>query len=174
VVGGMRGTLGGTGAVGAIVTNGGTVAPGFNSIDSLDAISLNMALGGIFALEINSNPTATSDKLTLSTGLTLSPGTLSQLNGTDLGASAITLGTKLPFILYNAANPVTGVFSIGSLQLIDDTTEFMIGLNTFVVDYNDGGDKVSLVVVPEPGTIGSLIGGFGVLLGLRRRKARRA
>jgi autotransporter-associated beta strand protein len=171
------GTLGGTGSVsGTITLAGGSLAPG-NSIGTLSGTSANLS-NGTLKIEIDSNPVVpASDKLTLSSGLTLG-GINSVLQVTDLGSTLLTPGTKLTFASYGSLNS-GGLFSVGGNVVNDFDTNpldvFTVGVNTFGIDYNDGGNNISLVAaVPEPGTIGSLIGGFGVLLGLRRRKSRRA
>jgi fibronectin-binding autotransporter adhesin len=174
----VTGTLGGNGKVGAIVTSpGGTVWPGQNlgtvagDIQTLSATSLDMSAGGLFKIALNSD-TATAGKLSLSAGLTLDAiGNTSALSVSDLGSSTIGLSTKIQIV--TGYTTQSGFFSIGGNIVHDIDTNpgdfFTVGLNNFGIDYNDG-NNVSLVVVPEPGTIGSLIGGFGMLLGLRRRR----
>ena len=173
------GSLNGTGNLGAITTaTGGVVSPG-NSIGAATATSLNMSAGGTFKLEIDSTIAAIPgiDTLTLSAGLVLDGvGTLSILDVSDLNLSpnvlALPFAARLAFITYVGAQ--SGLFSVGGTAITDYDTNplslFTVGVNQFGIDYDDGGNKVSLVVVPEPGTVGSLIGGFGMLLGLRRRR----
>jgi hypothetical protein len=51
---------------------------------------------------------------------------------------------------------------------------FAIGSNAFQISYTGGtgsNDVVLTAVVPEPGTVAALLGGTGVLLGVRRRRS---
>jgi autotransporter-associated beta strand protein len=168
------GTLGGVGSVGAIVANSGTVAPGA-SIGTLSATSLTMNGSSTFSLEINSNTLAT-DLLSTTGPLTLDVANTVFLSGVDGGASTLTLGQKFTFITYNGTWN-GGLFRVGGVPILDDATQFTLGVNTYSIDYNLDGNKVALVVVPEPGIAASLLGGFGMLVGLqriRRRNDRRA
>jgi hypothetical protein len=162
------GTLAGTGTVGAITATTGTVAPG-GSIGTLTASSLTMS-GATFALEINTS-SVTTDLLSTSGPLTLDLGG-TPLTVADLGANvALPLGTKFTFITYNGAQQ--GFFSVGGNAIDDDIEFFTLGANQFAIDYNDlSNTAVSLVVVPEPGIAASLLGGFGMLVGLQRIRRR--
>ncbi len=167
------GTLGGTGSVGAITATTGTVAPGA-SIGTLTAGSLTMS-GATFALEINSTAN-TTDLLSTTGPLTLALGG-TPLTVSDLAPTPLALGTKFTFITYSGLQQ--GLFSVSGFGTIaDDIGTFIAGGNQYTIDYNDlGGTAVSLVVVPEPGIAASLLGGFGMLVGLqriRRRSDRRA
>ena len=51
-----------------------------------------------------------------------------------------------------------------------DDSSITFGANTYAVDYNDGGNSVSLTVVPEPGAAVALLAGASMLLGLRRQR----
>jgi hypothetical protein len=60
---------------------------------------------------------------------------------------------------------------------LDQNEPFFVsngGFNqTFVISYNaDGGNDVVMVAIPEPGTIVSVFGGLGALLGLQRFRRR--
>ncbi len=171
------GILGGIGSVGAITANTGSVSPG-NSIGTLSASSLTMTGASSFTLEINTSTLGT-DLLSTTGPLTLVDGLSggSVLNITDLGSNvSLALGTKFTFLTYAGAQ--NGQFSIAGNAIDDDLEFFTIGANQYGIDYNDfGGTAVSLVVVPEPGIAASLLGGFGMLVGLqriRRRNDRRA
>jgi autotransporter-associated beta strand protein len=166
------GTLAGTGSVGAITANSGTIAPGA-SIGTLTASALTMSASATFALEIDTSTTAT-DLLSTSGPLTLDLTTGTPLTLADLGGNvSLAQGTKFTFLTYSGAQ--SGFFSFGGSPIGDDVDSFLFGTNLFAINYNDlGGTAVSLVVVPEPGIAVSLLGGFGMLVGLQRIRRRRA
>jgi hypothetical protein len=97
------------------------------------------------------------------------------LNVSDLNPTLLNTGTFV-FITYNGTWN-NGLFEVGG-QVIDDydatlnpnSASFVIAGNTFQIDYNLGGNSVALNVVPEPNVLVSLLGGAGILVGLRRRR----
>jgi hypothetical protein len=185
---GINGTLGGTGRLAPTGVNGisvsGTVAPGA-SIESLEINlggttgTVSMLSGSEFKFELGAAGAAigtpgTSDLL-LFAGTTASDvafnnnsidflGTGSQgwykLFDTDLGSGTTWNGLTLAgqqiasgLNVTNLGSGLTGTLIVGDGVLGDR-------------------DDVYLQVVPEPGTWAILLGGFGMLLGLQRRRHR--
>jgi fibronectin-binding autotransporter adhesin len=166
------GALAGTGTAGGpIIALGGQVSPG-NSIGTLAAASLSMSGPASFKLQLDTAaaPGLQNDRLSLGGALTLESaangGTPLDISELSAGV-ALPVGTLLPFISYVGSQ--TGFFSVGGNLITDEIAAFIVGLNTYQIDYDDGGNKVSLKVVPEPGAVTSVLGGIGLLLGLRRR-----
>jgi hypothetical protein len=172
------GVLGGTdGTISALTVNaGGTIAPGA-SIGTLHTTDITLNADSVFALEINSTA-QTSDLLDGTGALSLALTNDAILAVTDLNPSLITSG-DFAFINYNGTWN-SGLFEVNG-QVIDDydpltnpnSTSFSIAGNTYQIDYNAGlgSNTVALHVVPEPNVLISLLGGTGLLLGLRRRRA---
>ena len=107
----------------------------------------------------------------LSAALTLDLANTSILAIADLGATPVALNTKFTFINYSGTWN-GGLFTYAGLPIADDVDYFQVGVNVFALDYNDGGNSVSLVAVPEPSAAVALLGGFGLLVGLQRRRRR--
>ena len=168
------GTLGGVGATGGVVLSGGTIAPGA-SIGTLTTGPLTLNGTSKFELEINTT-NLTSDKAIVGGNLTLDNANTVVLTLADLGANAVlNMNDKFTFITYSGTWN-GGLFSYLGSPVADEGT-LLFGANSYRLDYNDGGNSVSLIAVPEPGIAASLLGGFGMLVGLqriRRRSDRRA
>ncbi len=166
------GSLTGNGSVGLLVAASGTIAPGNTALPStlgtLTAQAVTLTVNSTFALEI-STTALTNDRLISNQDLLLeiasSPKLTFAVVNPDL---SVPLGTKFTFITY-AGNWNGGIFAIGGNPISDDVEYFQVGANVFALDYNDGGHSVSLIAVPEPASTSLVLGGFGLLAGLRRR-----
>ena len=149
------GTLGGDGGTvsATTVNSSGTLAPG-SSIGTLN-FSSSLTLGGTSAFEINKTG------ITLTSDLANVAGTLALggiLNVTA-GGDALTPGDT--FNLFDAAI-FSGNFSTVNLPALGDIS--------YAWDTASLSSAGTITVVPEPGTVISLLGGMGILLGLRRRR----
>jgi fibronectin-binding autotransporter adhesin len=175
-----QGTLAGTGAVGGPVVVGDStgsgdaiLSPGDDGfIESLNTGALTLASDSKLKLDLNivGGASVTSDLVIAGGGLSIASGTALEFVPIGQG-NVLNQGTSFAIVDY------TGVWNgglftngIGGPLLADDST-FVLGANTFKIDYNAPGDNLTLTVVPEPTAAVSLLGGLGVLLARRRRRA---
>ncbi len=174
------GTLAGSGTTGGVtVKSGGTILPGtLGVLGNLKTGALTFNGGGTFSLQINTGSVNGSGVVassvdTISGGLTL--GTTSPiLSLSDLGSGmTLAIGDTIPFATYTGTWD-GNLFSVGGTPIANGGS-FSFGSNTYQLNYNGGtsGNTVLLtVVVPEPSTYVALLGGIGMLTGLRRFRRR--
>jgi autotransporter-associated beta strand protein len=166
------GTFAGTGTVNTnnklfTLASGAQLDPGTNGTTGLTVStgSANFDISGVSGtnkseLLFNLDTTSNSDKLTLSSG-TLTIGT----NALDFGDFAFTTTAGFgpgTYTLIHTNAAINGSLATSGL------TGTLAGWNATLSI--SGNQDVLLTVVPEPGAWVSLLGGCGVLLGLRRRR----
>jgi len=178
------GTLAGNGSISGAVTLDGTLAPGL-SIGTLSTGALSFADGSTFELELEV-ATLTSDRVNITGNLSLA-GTVT-LTLDETGApTVLNVGDRITLATYTGTwngglFTVPGFGSIGDWTNNETAQYFEKDGNLFSVDYNFDSDLgsssnplgVTLVVVPEPGSLASLAGAAGLLLGLQRFRRRRS
>lgn len=172
--------LQGSGTISSAVTiqGNGTLASG-NSIESLGTGALTFNANSTLAYEINNDAAAgVAGDLTFVTGnLTLALTNDSILSLTELGTGSWTVGEKLTLISYTGTWN-GGLFDFLGTDLADDS-QFVFSGATWLFNYNDtvegtnytsdsSGSFVTMTVIPEPSI--ALLGGFGLLFLLRRRR----
>lgn len=180
---GTGATLQGRGAISGSVTvqGGGTLASG-NSIESLATGALTLQALSTFAYELNNDAMAgVAGDLTAVTGnLNIDLTTAAILTLSDLGSGSWTVGDKLTLISYSGTWN-GGLFEYDGSTLADDSNFNFSGMD-WTFNYNDTGAGtnytsdltgtrfVTMTAVPEP-SAAALLGAFGVLALLRRRRA---
>lgn len=170
--------LGGSGSTQSNVNVYGTLSPG-SSIESLGVGSIAFNNGSTFAYELNTSM-LNADLLYGGDGSTLTIGGTVTLSLSDLGSNALVLpGTKFTLISYD------GAWNGGTFDGYADDSQFVLGSNTWLLNYNDllpgvnfpldalanGTSFVTITAVPEPTSMGLLAAAGALLMARRRRRA---
>jgi fibronectin-binding autotransporter adhesin len=143
-----------------IVGPGATLAAG-SSPGTLTVIgTLDLGESSTFAAEL-ATAGVTSDQIIVSGDFNVNASALLALSlfGSDV---ALAEGTKFTLVDYD------GSWNNVSFSGLEDDTNVTLGMNTYNANYNDG-SAFTLTVVPEPSA--ALLGGFGLLGLLRRRRS---
>jgi fibronectin-binding autotransporter adhesin len=162
-------TLGGSGTVGALtVDSGAFVTPG-NSPGIL-TVNGNYTQAGTYNAEITGTTAGSQyDQIAVTGAVDISGGSLVAL----FSSGSYALGDKLFILLNDGFDAITGTYSgfaqgatVATYGGFDWAISYLADSagNTFI-----GGNDIALMAVPEPNAA-ALIGGFGVLALLRRRR----
>ncbi len=168
-VGVDAGTLGGVGSASGVVTLGdgsgdddAVLKPG-NSIGTITLGGLTTAADALIEIELNSDTSAT-DQIIVNGDVTLGSG-IASLSVTDSGSTELLAGTVLTLIS-NTSGTTSGYFAD-----LTDGSELIVGVNTFLIDYDGGaGNDVTLTIIPEPASM-LLLGAGGLLMFRRNHQA---
>ena len=168
------GTLDGSnGTLGKVtVESSGTLSPGSNE-NPIGSLTVN----GDLELKASSNFNVQFDTdggfvdaITVNGNLTIVTGAVFNVN--DIGSA--------PDGFLNFPNDIitySGTWNGGTFLGMQDDSIFTSEGVSYLISYDDndinglGLHAVTLTIVPEPGAVVSLLGGLGLLLGLRRRRA---
>ncbi len=162
------GTLAGDNGTLANVTvnSGGTLSPG--GTGGVGSLTINGDLGlngsSIFSVQFDSTAIAV-DGINLNGNLNIASG--ATLNVSDIGSNPSSIfGVTAPVVTYS------GAWNGGIFAGLPDDSFFMSAGQAYQISYDGGVVTLTMVAaVPEPGTAASLLGGLGLLLGVRRRRA---
>ncbi len=162
-------TLGGSGTVGALtIESGAFVTPG-NSPGIL-TVSGNYSQAGQYTAEI-AGATAGSgyDQISVTGTVNITGGSLVAL----FSSGSYALGDKFFILINDDSDAITGTyagFAQGDVVTSYGGFDWQISyLADSVGNTSTGGNDIALVAVPEP-NVAALIGGFGALALLRRRR----
>lgn len=176
---GSSGSLQGTGSLGAITANGGTIDPGLTVANSASTTGTLTAAGNVtlsstttFGVRLGYGSAAASDQLALSSGAVSLSGSL-QLT---LGGSMSSAPVGQLWVIVDSSSAGSGQFSQGTAQFVDDGYTFRILYNQNDTGTGGGSDDVDVdevAGIPEPGTWGMIFSGFGVFFALQRLRKNR-
>jgi fibronectin-binding autotransporter adhesin len=159
--------LGGSGTVVGNVTALGTIAPGSSPGTLTFANDLSLGGGSILSYELSGTDmtvgSGINDLITLSGDLTLA-GTINVTETVANSFLAADVGDS--WRLFNFDGTLSGGLSLGTMPTLSSGNSFQIDTST--------PNQVNLVIVPEPGTIVTVMVGLGILgmVAARRRLQR--
>lgn len=161
------GTLGGSGGVIGTnattvnVNDGGTLAPGA----SIGTLTVGTATGNTVNFV---SAGAGNAVLSIELDATSSSSDLLFVNGNlNLGAN-----DQLTLSLLNGSSPTNNYTIATYTGSLTGTFNTIVGMPAgYSIDYGTGTNSSIMLTVPEPGAAVSLLGGLGLLLGIRRRRA---
>ncbi len=148
------------------INSGGTLSPGGGGGIGTFTVNGDLNLNGssIFSVQFDSTATAV-DGITLNGNLNIASG--ATLNVSDIGSN--------PSSIFDVAAPIvtySGAWNGGTFAGLPDDSYFMSAGQAYQISYDGGVVTLTmLAVIPEPGSAVSLLGGLGLLLGVRRRRA---
>lgn len=149
-------TLEGAGTVAGAMTVAGTLSPG-TSIGSLTVGDLTLADGAVIEWEFEDSDTYDRLLAAPGTSLTLPAAGTVTLNIRGLGAQDIQPGDR--FALYN-----------GTVVNFDAERFNLVNHSDFAAGFRIEAGSLELVAIPEPGALGLLLLGAGLLWRLQRRR----
>ena len=162
---GSNGTLGNV-----TVESSGTFSPGGNGTGSLRVNGdLELKASSNFNVQFDTDG-GFVDAISVNGNLTIVTGAV--FNVSDIGSA--------PDGFLNFPNDIitySGTWNGGTFLGLQDDSIFTSEGITYLISYNDndinglGLHAVTLTIVPEPGAAVTLLGGLGILLGVRRRRA---
>jgi autotransporter-associated beta strand protein len=187
---GVNGTLGGTGTVGGHTTISGTHNPGNSPGIQTFAGNLSYVTGGIPDPTVNwelanntttvgVNPTAAFDQVIVGGNLDFTNTTTTTINLSFNGAgSTVAWGDILwdsdqSWLLYDVAGTTSNFthLNLATLDWLDkDGSFFSTTGGSFSLGQSGQDVVLNFTVIPEPNAA-ALLGGFGILALLRRRRA---
>ncbi len=151
------------------VNSGGKLSPGGIGIGALTVNgTLNLNGSSILIVHFNSDALAV-DGIAVGGDLNIASG--ATINVSDIGTNPGSIfNIPAPLITYG------GVWNGGTFEGLPDDGYFFSGGQAYQISYNGNGSEsvvtlTMLAVIPEPDSAALLLGGLGLLFGMRRRSA---